>query len=134
MPVAELTGLLLGLFRYFNLAFRFLAVSNPLYATGKGTPSGAGLLLSSTRKSAVSSSSSTTNTTTTTDIEPKDPPKEMAIPKHATHKSLLVSHEFYMASGTVTVDRRARRALILYDRLTGLHGLPRGRADWEEPA
>lgn len=133
MPTAELTGLLLGLFRYCNLAFQFLAVSNPLYATSKGTPPGAGLLLSS-RKSAVSSSSTTTTTTTTTNGEPKDPAKEMAIPKHATHKSLLTSHEFYMASGTVTVDRRARRALILYDRLTGLHGLPRGRADWEEPA
>ncbi|KAL8397256.1 hypothetical protein RB594_004104 [Gaeumannomyces avenae] len=129
MPVAELTGLLLGLLRYCNLALQFFAVSNPLYDTGKGTPQGAGLFLSF-RKPGISNNGSSNGSST--DNDTKNPAKEMATPKHATHKSLLPSHEFYLAAGTVTVDRRTRRALVLHDRLTGLHGLPRGRADWGE--
>ncbi|KAL8335219.1 hypothetical protein RB598_009424 [Gaeumannomyces tritici] len=129
MPVTELTGLLLGLLRYCNLALQFFAVSNPLYDPGKGTPQGAGLFLSF-RKPGVSNNSSSNGSST--DNDTKNLAKEMATPKHATHKSLLPSHEFYLAAGTVTVDRRTRRALVLHDRLTGLHGLPRGRADWGE--
>ncbi|KAK0625442.1 hypothetical protein B0T17DRAFT_458032, partial [Bombardia bombarda] len=47
--------------------------------------------------------------------------------------SLLLAADFYLASGTVTVDPTRRKVLIIRDRLTNTYQLPRGRKDWGEP-
>ncbi|KAK1770235.1 hypothetical protein QBC33DRAFT_421216, partial [Phialemonium atrogriseum] len=49
-----------------------------------------------------------------------------------TIPSLLPSTDFYLASGTVTVDRLLRKVLIIRERGTSAYQLPRGRKDWSE--
>ncbi|KAK1753356.1 hypothetical protein QBC47DRAFT_386198 [Echria macrotheca] len=45
---------------------------------------------------------------------------------------LLGSSSFYLAAGTVTLDRLHRKVLIIYDRRDQSHKLPRGHKDWGE--
>ncbi|KAK3940890.1 NUDIX hydrolase domain-like protein [Diplogelasinospora grovesii] len=46
--------------------------------------------------------------------------------------SLLSSSEFYLASGTVTLDLVRHKVLVIRDRISGTYSLPRGRKDWGE--
>jgi 8-oxo-dGTP pyrophosphatase MutT (NUDIX family) len=56
----------------------------------------------------------------------------MTIPDELTVKSFLPSTDFYLAAGTVTVDPKQRKVLIVHDLETNKYQLPRGRKDWGE--
>ncbi|KAK4201697.1 hypothetical protein QBC40DRAFT_51702 [Triangularia verruculosa] len=47
--------------------------------------------------------------------------------------TVTFSPDFYLASGTVTVDLPRRKVLVLHDLPTSTYHLPRGRKDWSEP-
>jgi ADP-ribose pyrophosphatase YjhB (NUDIX family) len=56
----------------------------------------------------------------------------MSIPENLTVKSFLPSTDFYLAAGTVTVDPKQRKVLIVHDLEANKYQLPRGRKDWGE--
>ncbi|KAK0669197.1 hypothetical protein QBC41DRAFT_111977 [Cercophora samala] len=47
--------------------------------------------------------------------------------------TVTFSSDFYLASGTVTVDLPRRKVLIIHDLTSKTYYLPRGRKDWSEP-
>ena len=49
-----------------------------------------------------------------------------------TIPSLIPATDFYLASGTITLDPKQHKVLIILDRAAGTYKLPRGRKDWGE--
>ncbi|KAK0716673.1 hypothetical protein B0T21DRAFT_352089 [Apiosordaria backusii] len=47
--------------------------------------------------------------------------------------TITFSSDFYLASGTVTVDLPRRKVLIIHELASNTYYLPRGRKDWSEP-
>ncbi|KAK4653056.1 hypothetical protein QC762_504645 [Podospora pseudocomata] len=62
---------------------------------------------------------------------PSSPP--LSIPIMSPPWKVTFSSDFYLASGTITVDLPARKVLIIYDLTSKTYYLPRGRKDWSEP-
>ncbi|KAK4445064.1 hypothetical protein QBC34DRAFT_167189 [Podospora aff. communis PSN243] len=48
-------------------------------------------------------------------------------------RPLIPSSQFYLASGTVSLDIALRKVLVIFDHDVNSYKLPRGRKDWGEP-
>lgn len=57
----------------------------------------------------------------------------LPIPIMSPPWKVTFSSDFYLASGTITVDLPARKVLIIHDLTSKTYYLPRGRKDWSEP-